>query len=431
MQKEGQEGLQIDLKAIKKRTAAATGVSEITVRRIEAAVKASDGNDIAAFRTPGKKRAGKRRITGVDSFDQGAIKRCVHNFHNTEKALPTITTLLKKLKQDINFRGSASSLRRILKRLGFKWHKTDTEKKVLIENSNIRLRRIEYLERLSKYRAEGRPIIFTGESYIDSSHTKNDTSNDCSSNIAKGQRVVIVHAASDMGFVHDALLFCKGALKSGDYRSDISYDDYKMWIKTQLMPNIPPKSVIVVGNANYHCKVENAAPVSTAKKAEMQLWLTERNIPYSDTMLKPQLYKLITLHKDQYKKYELDSILKHGNHTVLRLPPDHPDLNPVEIAWTAIKEYVAKKSISWNINNAMELVKQKVNLMGQEEWCIFCRQVMTLEEEYKIKDLVIDSLTEEMTIHMSDENESESEMEVETESEEEDSRSSSEEEILS
>lgn len=172
MKKEAQEGLQFDLKAVQKRTAAATGVSECTVRRIASEVKANDPNMLTVFRTPGKKRAGKKRITGIDTFDMGVIKRCVHNFHVTEKELPTLKGILRKLKADINFEGSLSSLNRILKDLGFKWQKTEDQRKVLIETYNIRLKRIEYLEKISQYRAEGRPIIYTDESYIDSTHTK-------------------------------------------------------------------------------------------------------------------------------------------------------------------------------------------------------------------------------------------------------------------
>lgn len=53
--------------------------------------------------------SGKKKVTGIDSFDKGVVKRCVHNFHNTEKELPTVKGILKKLKSDIHFQGSATS----------------------------------------------------------------------------------------------------------------------------------------------------------------------------------------------------------------------------------------------------------------------------------------------------------------------------------
>lgn len=238
--------------------------------------------------------------------------------------------------------------------------------------------------------------------------------------ISKGQRVVIVHAGSESGFVPNALLTFKAGTKSGDYHDNMNYDNYKKWVSTQLRPNLPPNSVVVVDNASYHNKVEDVAPISTSKKSEMQSWLNERNIKYTATMLKPQLYKLILANKENFRKYEVDRILREENHTVLRLPPYHPDLNPIEMIWAQIKGHVAKKNVTWNINTVMELVNQKVNSMGEEDWGAVCRKVKKIEEEYKKNDIVIDALTDELIIHVSD-NDSDSDSEESSESSEEDS----------
>lgn len=156
-------------KEIVKRTAEATKTSERTVRRI---VKEGKNSElISEFRTPGKKRNKNKPITDIDIFNQCVIRTCVHNYHITNKELPTVEKLRKKLKEDINFNGSERSLRRILHNLGFRWKKTENNRKVLIEKSNIRLLRIEFLKTLIKYRQEGRPIIYTDESYIDLSQS--------------------------------------------------------------------------------------------------------------------------------------------------------------------------------------------------------------------------------------------------------------------
>ncbi|CAK1591467.1 unnamed protein product, partial [Parnassius mnemosyne] len=384
MKKESEDGVQIPLKLVQKRAAAATGVSLRTVQRI--AATANESEMLAVFRTPGKKRKGVKRVTNIDSFDQGVIKRCVHNFHVTEKELPTLKQLQRKLKDDINFNGSVTSLGRILKQLGFQWKNTQNERKVLIEQSNIRLQRIEYLHSITKYRSEGRPIIYTDESYVDSSHSMSKAWGDGSQmgvkkKISKGQKVVIVHAGSEVGFVPNALLMFKAGTKTGDYHDNMNYENYEKWIKNQLVPNLPANSVVVVDNA-YHNKQEDPAPTSNSRKADMQSWLREKNIEFEETMLKPQLYKLIAKNKERFKKFNIDKILKENNHLVLRLPPYHPDLNPIEMAWAAIKQYVAKKNVNRNVNSVMELVQQKVNEMGENEWGALCRKVIKIEEEY-------------------------------------------------
>lgn len=76
-----------------------------------------------------------------------------------------------KLREDINYQGSERSLQRIITDLGFQWKKTENNRKLLIEASNIHLQRIEYLSKIKNYRQEGRPIVYTDESYVDSSHS--------------------------------------------------------------------------------------------------------------------------------------------------------------------------------------------------------------------------------------------------------------------
>lgn len=353
MKKEAKEGLQYDLKMVQKRTAAATGVSVSTVQRISATARNenSPGFGMAPiFRTPGKKRGGKKKITGLDSFDLSVIKRCVHNFHKTEKQLPTVKLFLQKLRQDINFKGSATSLRSILRQLNFKWKRTEDNRKLLIKHSNIRLKRIEYLKKLSANRQEGRPVIYlyTDESYVDTSHRKPKawsagSTEGIKKNISKGQRIVIVHAGSEKDFVPNALLLFKAGTKTGDYHDNMNFENYEKWINCKLIPNLPDNSVVVVDNASYNNKLEDAAPTSTTRKADMEAWLQEKNIAYSPNLLKPELYKLICLHKENHKKYLIDNILRIHNHTVLRLPPYHPELNPIEMAWAAIKGYVSQK----------------------------------------------------------------------------------------
>lgn len=79
-----------------KRTAEATHTSVATIKNITTQVNSSDL--ITVFRTPGKKRSRAKTVTEVDNFDQGVIKRCIHNYHKFNNELPTIG----KLKQTLD-----------------------------------------------------------------------------------------------------------------------------------------------------------------------------------------------------------------------------------------------------------------------------------------------------------------------------------------
>lgn len=406
MKREADNNAVVNIKQCMKRTAEATKCSESTVRRI---VKGSkDSEFLTVFRTPGKnKRIKQKPVTEPDSFDQGVIKRMIHNFHDTEKELPTIGKLRRKLQDDLNFQGSATSLRRIIKKMGFKWAKTESNRKLLIEQSQIRFQRIEYLRKIKKYREEGRPIIYTDESYVDSSHTSHHSWTDGPTKgikkpISKGSRLVIVHAGGESGFVPNALLTFKAGIKSGDYHDNMNSDNYERWLRTKLMPNLPPNSVVVVDNASYHNKQVDAAPTANTKKADMQIWLRQKGIPFEESMLKPELYNIIKKNKDEYKKFNSDAILNEAGHSVLRLPPYHPDLNPIEMAWSQIKGYVASKNVSWNLTRINELINEKVNLMGATEWGKLCTKVKDIEADYFKSDHVVDMMTEKFIIRVED-----------------------------
>ena len=90
------------------------------------------------------------------------------------------------------------------------------------------------------------------------------------------------------------------------------------------------QSVIVVDNASYHNVQLNRHPSNNARKGEKPFWLDKRGIQYSPDMTKAELYDLIKMHKPQYETFAIDCLLADHGHTVLRLPPYHPDLNPIE-----------------------------------------------------------------------------------------------------
>ncbi|CAG4975819.1 unnamed protein product [Colias eurytheme] len=209
--------------------------------------------------------------------------------------------------------------------------------------------------------------------------------------ISKGNRLVIVHAGGEAGFVPNALLTFKAGTKSGDYHNNMNSENYERWLRTKLIPNLPPNSVVVVDNASYHNKQLDAAPTSNTKKADMQTWLQQKEIKFDESMLKPELYNLIKKYKEQFKKFNIDAILNETGHAVLRLPPYHPDLNQIEMAWSQIKGYVASKNVSWNLARITDLVNDKVNLMGATEWAKLCTKGMMILSQMTMRAQVTEA----------------------------------------
>lgn len=399
-----------NLKKVQQRVCNATGISERSLRKI--LHKAKDVElGTTSFTTPGKKRPNSSKKFDLDDFDKSVVRRTIHNFHKTNNENPTIKKIHAKLVEDIDFKGSLTTLRRIVKRLGFRWKKTEDNRQLLIEKHEIRLLRLKFISQIKEYRREGRPIVYTDETYVHSSHTKPCSWSDGSKEglkapISKGKRLIVVHAGSKDGFVPNAGLIFQSDKKTGDYHSEMNFNNYSKWLFDKLIPNLPPRSVLVMDNASYHNMQYDKAPTSSSRKHVLQEWLTKKNIPYSPNMLKSELYELVLTNKGQNKHFQIDRILANYGHTVLRLPPYHPELNPIEKIWALVKDYVAQNNVTFKLDDAKRILEEKFALVSAEEWRARCEHAIKKENEFMANEQLVDDLSERIIINLQDDSDS-------------------------
>lgn len=191
--------------------ATSTGIPLSTFKRVlvESKRVLEDGSK---FTSPKKTRC-RKNIINIDDFDKAVIRRTIHNFHITDNEVPTVKRIYEKLKADINYPGSIWSLCKEVSLLGFKWKRTEDNRQILMEKHEIRYLRINFLIKIAEYRTQGRPIVYTDETYIDTTHTSSKSYSDVSAGlkkpISKGNRLIIVHAGGEDGFIPNALLMFK------------------------------------------------------------------------------------------------------------------------------------------------------------------------------------------------------------------------------
>ena len=139
---------------------------------------------------------------------------------------------------------------------------------------------------------------------------------------------------NENGWVEGSIMVKKRTAKEGvvteDYHSDINAELFEGWLKS-VLPNLPQNSVLVFDNASYHSKKdENNSPKSNWTKDRLKRWLTAKNVPFHPKALRDPLYDLAREKERQEPKYKVDQLIKDAGHSVLRLPPYHCDLNPIE-----------------------------------------------------------------------------------------------------
>ena len=66
--------------------------------------------------------------------------------------------------------------------------------------------------------------------------------------------------------------------------------------------------------------------------------------------------------------YVIDEIAKAAGHEVVRLPPYHCELSPIEMAWAQVKGYIRVYNNKFTLTHVKELTFAGFAHVGSEEW---------------------------------------------------------------
>ena len=152
-----------------------------------------------------------------------------------------------------------------------------------------------------------------------------------------------MHAGNENGLYKGTELVFQAKTGSSNYHDEMDGPRFEKWFVEQLLPNIMPKSVNVIENASYHRPTVKAEKIPTTgtRKAVIQEWLTGKGIIWQANMIIKELLVLVNQVKHKYEEFQIDMTAKLRGHTILRLPPYHCELNPIELIWSQVKDYVA------------------------------------------------------------------------------------------
>ncbi|XP_046976516.1 uncharacterized protein LOC124542632 [Vanessa cardui] len=123
---------------------------------------------------------------------------------------------------------------------------------------------------------------------------------------------------------------------------------FENWFK-EMLPRLEPNAVVVMDNASYHSRRKEKTPVTSWNKTNIQKWLTSKKITYEPKETKVQLLEKVKGVKTEYQSYVKDEMAKEVGVEVLRLPPYHCELNPIELVWADVKGYVARNNTTFKM----------------------------------------------------------------------------------
>ena len=102
----------------------------------------------------------------------------------------------------------------------------------------------------------------------------------------KGQTLIVLHAGGVEGWVEGADLVFKSKTNSANYHDEINNQHFMEWLTQQLLPNLPPNSVIVLDNTTYHNKLKDKPPMTAKKRDEIKDWLRQHGIHFENHKIK-------------------------------------------------------------------------------------------------------------------------------------------------
>lgn len=387
-------------------TSEATGISKSSVKRVLAEGKCALAKGKLTFSTPtGKKTSHVKKIV-VDDFTKCVIRRKIHECYVNKKTIPTLKKLNKLLKDEDILHCGREYLRKLIKGMGFKWKRCQSSRKILIERPENVAWRARYLREIKQHRHNKRNIVYLDETYIHSTLSvpscwQSETEIGSVKAIGKGPRLIIVHAGGERGFVKNALLIFQSQQKTGDYHDDMNYDNFSRWVQNMLLPNLPPNSVVVVDNASYHNVQDNKKPTSSSLKQTIMDWLGHNNVAFQDPITKAELMLLVKYVQTE-PTYRINKLFVDAGHTIVRLPPYHPDLSPIELVWADIKGRVSE-CVSDCLKVKRQLCEKLFSEYSVDKWKKCCDHIVKIENEYWKNDALMDTAVDELIISLNGE----------------------------
>jgi transposase len=326
------------------RAAAGLGIGVVTVKRIMSQYKQS-GEEVIVRPAERPGRPPSQICNNV----QPIVRQFIRSENMLGKRV-SVEKLIKYLDSEYGIEMPRMTMWRALNRWGFT-HGTGRRRNSLKEQDYVILARREYLRaKRANRNADGSlkyPEVYLDETYINKNHScrftwyLNEDGPWVNKPSGVGPRYIIVNAITKDGWVNNAQLVFEAKKRTGDYHGQMNWENFSKWFTTQLLPNIPPKSIIILDNAKYHnVLIDGFFPNTSSSKTQLKTWLTRNGYVWREDMLQAELLELCT-RLAPVPEYRLDKLAEAHNVSILRTPPYHPELQPIETCWAVVKNYMA------------------------------------------------------------------------------------------
>jgi len=160
--------------------------------------------------------------------------------------------------REIDFDGGMSTLRKVMKDMGFGYTRVDG-RRYLFEQPTIAAKRSSFLRQYMDLCSTGKyDFVWLDETWIFQKGSKKTRSwqdvdvKSCPTRSADtGNRYIVLHAGGQNGWVDGMSILFKSGSKDGDYHGEMNSKNFMSWWR-RLLRKLERPTVIIMDNAPYH-----------------------------------------------------------------------------------------------------------------------------------------------------------------------------------
>ena len=104
--------------------------------------------------------------------------------------------------------------------------------------------------------------------------------------------------------------------------------------------------------------------------------------------LKPELVEILKKLAPE-PSYAIDEVARSRGHEIIRTPPYHPELQPMETCWGVVKNHIARNS-DFTMKNLIEQLKAGFDKVTAKTCAEIIEKVRKIEDDFWTEDLQFD-----------------------------------------
>jgi transposase len=170
----------------------------------------------------------------------------------------------------------------------------------------------------------------------------------------------------------------------------MNWDLFNKWFTEMLLPIMKERSLIIMDNAPYHNILSERLPKTPqSSKKKIKEWFSINKVYCRDDCLKSELAEILTKMAPE-PIYAVDEIATSIGHKVLRTPPYHPELQPIETCWGVVKNYMAR-NCDFTMKNLIKQLDSGFKEVTAETCAKIITKVRKNENEFWAADINLDA----------------------------------------